>query len=284
MLIGDRNGIAALVSEEQRREAMYKELYEKTVMRTPLEDATQGNEGITSIASYAYYYAVNLKAASFPNVTSIGDYAFYQASKLAFASFPSVTTIATYVFWYCKFTEFVAPGLTTIGAQSFKYSYIQNIDYPLLTTMGAAPYQGCGSLKTANLPSLTAVPGTCFYSCGSLRHVAIPTATSIGANAFNGCKALQVIDLSQGSAVATLANVNAMSGVPATCKIVVPDALVDSYKADSAWSGFADRIISRSDAISGGYIEGGGKLRCLSSPAWSSVAWPCSRRFPKEAA
>ena len=67
---------------------------------------------------------------------------------------------------------------------------------------------------------------------------------NIGAYAFAGCESLSVVIL-RSSTMATLADTNAFESTTiasGTGYIYVPAELVDSYKADSVWSTYADKI------------------------------------------
>jgi hypothetical protein len=56
-------------------------------------------------------------------------------------------------------------------------------------------------------------------------------------------------DLSQATAVPSLANTNAFSGIPSDCKIIVPDALYDTWIAAPNWSSYASQIVKDSEFI-----------------------------------
>lgn len=55
-------------------------------------------------------------------------------------------------------------------------------------------------------------------------------------NAFNGCTSLELVDFSQATAVPTLANINAFANTNGTYKIVVPDALYNTWIGTARWS------------------------------------------------
>lgn len=59
---------------------------------------------------------------------------------------------------------------------------------------------------------------------------------------FYNCKLLEKIFLNGVTAVPTLGT-DALTGTPETLKIIVPDALVDSFKAATNWSTYAGKII-----------------------------------------
>lgn len=83
-----------------------------------------------------------------------------------------------------------------------------------------------------------------FYGCTALTVVDLPNVTYINPNAMYNCSALSALIL-RGSAIATLANANALqnSGIAnKTGYVYVPKAMVDSYKAASNWSTHAAQI------------------------------------------
>ena len=63
---------------------------------------------------------------------------------------------------------------------------------------------------------------------------------------FNGCTALELVDFSLATAVPAIHN-TFLSNTNRSFKIVVPDALVGSWKTATNWSSYADQIISVSD-------------------------------------
>lgn len=80
------------------------------------------------------------------------------------------------------------------------------------------------------------------YACSALRKIIFPsTITSISANCFANCFYMNYyIFLSP--TPPTLANVNAFTGINTICKIYVPDASVDAYKAATNWVTYANYI------------------------------------------
>lgn len=102
-----------------------------------------------------------------------------------------------------------------------------------------------------NLTSLPPIEGTpttirdsfC-ANCWSLQKFECANSvTSIAQNAFSNCYSMRYYDFTKLSAVPTLANANAFTGIPANCEIRVPMALVDEWKAATNWSTYADYIV-----------------------------------------
>ena len=158
-------------------------------------------------------------------VTKIGEYAFYYCKILTTANFPAATSIGGNSFYSCN-------SLTTV-------------DFPVATSIGSNAFQNCAKLTTANFPAVTSIIINAFRGCSSLTTVDFPVATSIGSYAFRDCSSLTTLILRHPDVVCTLSNTNAFTSTPiasGTGYIYVPSALVDSYKAETNWSTFADQI------------------------------------------
>lgn len=105
---------------------------------------------------------------------------------------------------------------------------------------------------------ITTVGEYAFYGCTELVEVDLPNMTTIKANAMNGCSVLKALIL-RGETVCTLANANALTGTPiasGTGYIYVPAALVDSYKAATNWSTYADQFRALEDYTVDGTVDG----------------------------
>lgn len=83
-----------------------------------------------------------------------------------------------------------------------------------------------------------------FYNSTALAVVDVPNVTSIEANSLYGCSALTALIL-RSATVCTMANTNALTN-SAIAKgagyIYVPRSLVDSYKAQTNFSTYAEQI------------------------------------------
>lgn len=116
-----------------------------------------------------------------------------------------------------------------------------------------------GSVTSYSSNTLTSVGEYAFYGSTNLSKVELAAAASIGESAFEGCTSLTMLILRKSDAVVTLgSNGLANSAIASgTGYVYVPAALVDSYKADSAWSAYADQIRAIED-----YVE-----------AWAKDSW-----------
>ena len=84
-----------------------------------------------------------------------------------------------------------------------------------------------------------------FYNCSALTSVSLPVATRIGDYAFDSCTKLEALILENADTVCQLRNTNAFRSTliaSGTGYIYVPTALVDSYKATTNWSTYANQI------------------------------------------
>ena len=102
----------------------------------------------------------------------------------------------------------------------------------------------------------TSIGKYAFQYCSALTAANFPAVTSIGSAAFYSCSALTALILRSGT-MATLGGKSAFTSTPiksGTGYIYVPAALVDSYKAPSNWSTYANQIRAIEDypEITGG--------------------------------
>lgn len=103
---------------------------------------------------------------------------------------------------------------------------------------------------------ITSIGLCAFLNCSNLAIVDLPSVLYIDSEAFNKCSALATFIL-RGNQLCALANANALNNTPiksGTGYIYVPRAMVDSYKAASNWSTYANqfRAIEDYPEITGG--------------------------------
>ena len=143
-------------------------------------------------------------------------------------------------------TEISNSRVTKIGEYAFYYCKIlTTANFPAATSIGGNSFYSCNSLTTVDFPVATSIGSNAFRGCSSLTTVDFPVATSIGSYAFRDCSSLTTLILRNPDVVCTLSNTNAFTSTPiasGTGYIYVPSALVDSYKAETNWSTFADQI------------------------------------------
>lgn len=216
---------------------------------------------IKTIGTYAFSECDKLTLVDAPNVTRICSGAFEDVSSGTLTlNLPSLTTIDANGCAYAGNLKVInAPNLTSIGGNGFRQSGIQNIDFPLLVNGAGSGFIYCASLTDVKLPNLTTIADSMFYGCIALKKLDFPSVTSIVNYGVGNCSSLTALILRRNS-VATLANAsNILSGTPiasGTGYIYVPSALVDSYKAATNWSTYANQIRAIEDWSVDGTVTG----------------------------
>ena len=204
--------------------------------------------GVTEIGNYAFYQCYNLRAVAIPNtITSIAGHTFGYCYRIPYVTIPSgVTSIGSSAFYGCC-------GLNTLSLPNN------------LSSIGDYVFHNCYNLSNVTLPSgVKSIAGYTFNNCNCLLHVTIPSGViSVGNSAFNGCYSLTSVTIP--SAVTSMDNrafyacyymteyhikpttpptigTNVFYRIASDCKIYVPSASVNTYKAASEWSTYASQI------------------------------------------
>ena len=198
-----------------------------SVYRNSVQKIEIGN-GVTSIKQNAFNACYSLISIIIPNsITSIEESTFNTCSSLSSITIPnSVTSIGNSAFYGCS-----SLSLITIPNS--------------VTSIGTAAFNGCYSLSPITIPdSVTSILQQAFSRCFSLSSITIPNSvTSIGASVFYTCSSVAFYDFSNHTSVPTLSNTNAFKNIAVDCQIRVPASLVDTWKAATNWSTYADHIV-----------------------------------------
>lgn len=163
---------------------MYESLYcfweDLNMLEAPITNIVIEN-GVTSIADYAFAELSKFKAISIPNsVTQIGKNAFYSCSSLETVTIPDgVKNIEFKAFANCQALKSVALGknVTVIDNSAFEgCTSLETINFPSkLKNIRQGSFEGCTSLKTVSLPdSLEMLEWHAFYGC-PVKNVNIPS-------------------------------------------------------------------------------------------------------------
>ena len=135
-------------------------------------------------------------------------------------------------------TAIVAPNtVMSIGMYAFdSCQSLYSVSLPAATTIWSGAFYHCRSLYSVSLPAATTIVSAAFSYCYSLTTVSLPATTTIGEGAFYSCTVLTSVDFGDTPrlSVPTLGEV-AFSGVPTSCKIIVPDAQYDQWVAAPGW-------------------------------------------------
>lgn len=175
--------------------------------------ASQENEIIMRSISGSY---------SNDEATSVGGYAFYKCGNLKSVRFSKAKTLEGYAFYD---------------------SGLQSVDFPLVESTGNYIFQECSSLSAVSMPAVKQLGNSAFRDCKALYKLDFPVLTQIGTTTFLN-SALSVLIL-RANSVCSLAGTNAFTSTPVATGggfVYVPAALVDSYKAATNWSTYAEKI------------------------------------------
>jgi hypothetical protein len=187
--------------------------------------------GISEISTMAFYKCKNLSAATLnEGLQKIGSSAFNNCSGLTSINLPI--------------------SLSNIGENAFEWCFgLISIEIPSsVKTLSAQVFLGCKNLTNITFnEGLERIEGAAFFQCWKLTNVTIPdSVTYFGRNAFEECSRLAVIDFGNTrSTIPTLGGSGSVFyGLPNNYVIVVPNALVNSWKTTSGWSSVASHIVS----------------------------------------
>lgn len=163
-------------------------------------------------------------AYSNDRVTTIGDYAFRKAPVTS-VDFPNVTGIKDGAFYYCE--------------------NLETINFPKLKNMGVSAFFGCTNLRNAVFPELKAAVINAFGNCRELVSADLSKALGLYSGAFQDCPKLVTVILRKVDGICTLGSTDIFKKTKiesGTGYVYVPAALVDSYKAATNWTVYADQI------------------------------------------
>jgi hypothetical protein len=126
----------------------------------------------------------------------------------------------------------------------------------MATSVGRNAFTDCKSLTKVKFLSATSIAMNAFGYCIALTTADFHALTSINSYAFYTCRSLATVIL-RNTTVCTLASKDAFESTPiktGTGYIYVPRSLVDTYKAASKWSTYANqfRAIEDYPEITGG--------------------------------
>lgn len=176
-------------------------------------------------------------------------------------------------------TEYTNNRVTSVGANAFQgFSALTTVSIPNATSLGGSAFNACSGLRSVHLPAVKSMGTMVFYSCTSLEAIDLPSLTTTGVQGIRNCSKLVKADLGSPSSLAgllfggcssletliirttKLCTLGATSAVSDTKiasgsgYVYVPSTLVNSYKAATNWSTYANqfRAIEDYPDITGG--------------------------------
>jgi len=180
---------------------------------------------VANLPNYAFNNCYSLKYVTISNdITSLGSYTFSKCSALKWVTIPSTTTsVSNGIFNNCYSLERVCLSKNCAGGSATSYMF-----------------GNCYALKSLVIPpSAKNLYGNFLQNCYALEKLVIPISiTTIANNAFLNCTSIIKYDFSKFSAIPTLQNTGAFTGINSICKIIVPDDLYNDWIAASNWSSY----------------------------------------------
>lgn len=203
---------------------------------------------ITEVGDYAFSSS-GLNKAEFANAVELYSNSFSKSTSLTSVVAPSIRLNGTYHFQNCTSLETVTGTIETLGNYSFSgCTNLTTVDISNVFSTAQRAFYNCSSLVgDITLLQASYVASYCFYGCTNIKKVnlAYSFCSSVATYAFYGCSTLDTLIINSESTVPSLANINAFTNTPiasGTGYIYVPSALVDSYKAATNWSSYAEQI------------------------------------------
>lgn len=224
------------------------------------------DESIETIRTGCFTESKALISVNFPNLIAVGNTAFKNCSNLERVSFPHATSVGTQGFRNCvKLKSIDMPNITSLGNYSFSWcSALESISFPLLTetSAGGCAFSSCISLKNIDLPLLSTIYDGDFSNIGA-EQICLPSLSTHNRRAFQDCSNLKIVDfpicgnipaydflrspmlntviLRKTDTICTLENANAFNTTPfanggSGGVVLVPSALVETYKTATNWS------------------------------------------------
>ena len=115
------------------------------------------------------------------------------------------------------------------------------------TTIPTGFFKNCTNLTSIDLPAVTTIGEQAFMGCTGLTKIEFPAATAIEAQAFKDCSNLETVVLPGEFCAMNSGDCWSRTKLSSTGKIYVKDALVDTYKGATNWSGYSGKIFAISE-------------------------------------
>ena len=150
------------------------------------------------------------------------------------------------------------PNVTNTENEAFMSANIRCIKVPKLKSISSFAFRNNSILEEVDVSGCTSAGLACFSADTAIQKLDFPALKSLTYSGhWQGCSSLETLILRHEGGVVGLPNVNCLAGTPieaGTGYVYVPSALVDSYKAATNWSTYADQIRAIEDypEITGG--------------------------------
>lgn len=140
----------------------------------------------------------------------------------------------------------------------YKRGYLVSVNLPEATIIENDAFSTCAYLENISMPKAESLGMACFTSCYSLQKLDAPKVKNIPRSCFSYSSAFTVLVL-RNETLVSLVSTNAFTSTKiasGTGYIYVPAALVDTYKAATNWSTYADQFRALEDYTVDGTVTG----------------------------
>lgn len=206
------------------------------------------NDRVTTIGYGSLSGQKSLTSISLPNLIRVEERALFNCAGATTINMPNVEYIGNYGVASCgTLTEVYLPKVITLGTSAFYQDRkVTSVYAPLVETISTHAFRYCPLQEEVRFPCLTSIGDYAFQGCTNVKILDLNVIPKIGAYSLKDCTSLETLILRKTDDICTLANTtNALTGTPianGTGYVYVPDDLVDSYKAYTNWSVYADQI------------------------------------------
>lgn len=217
------------------------------------------SNGLLTIGNSCFKACYSLQKLTIPqSVTNLGAYAFSSCHNLKTVDIKATNiTLNSYLFTGCfSLKEVKFPNTVTWNYNSADYVFrdcygLESVTLPTSTISPTTPYMfnSCFSLKSLTLPaSFKTIGSYICQHCYSLKEfIADGDITSIDGYAFYNTSSCLKYDFSHCTTVPTLLNSYNFYNLNKRAKIIVPDALYNSWIAETNWAAYASYIYKASE-------------------------------------
>lgn len=208
-------------------------------------EAVQFGDYTQTICSPQVVRSVNIGS----RVAVLNAYCLSAQDRLQTVSLPmSASFNGQQVFLNCNTLQFLALPKDARSFDTYfcRYNYaLTGYSMPCGITMGKQPFDYCYALRAILIPEGTKeVWPYCFrYSSAANRVAVPPSVDTIGTYAFANCPNVLVYDFTRHTAVPTLVNTSAFSGINPVCRFLVPSSLYDAWTEAENWVTYANQMV-----------------------------------------
>lgn len=154
-----------------------------------------------------------------------------------------VTIVGSYAFAGSKISHVSFPAAKTVGENAFRDSTnLVSVDISNTETVGSSAFRGCINLVSVSTDRVKTLRSWSFWNCRVLQKFDFPVLETLyDTETFTLCSKMTALILRNDKVVNYYLGGYSYPALGYNGPIYVPKALVDSYKANSAWKNAADR-------------------------------------------